>query len=107
MYERNYCRYEIVSYIDPFDLDTPSIRTTKKYGIIGVIENKDGSIKKEICSGFSSIGIVTDFILLMVMGDSFDKWSPLCLTKQYDNLEVLYEFDTFEELFKNHPEMYY
>ena len=103
MYERNYCRYELVSYIDYFELD----RTTKKYGMIGIIENKDGSIKKEICSGFSSIEIVTDFILLMVVGDSSNKWSPLCLTKQYDNLEVLYEFNTFGELFKNNPELKY
>ena len=103
MYERNYCRYEIVSYyIDYFTLDTPLIRTTKKYGIIGIIENKDGSIKKEICSDFSSIGILIDFVLLMYS----NRWSPLCLTK-HDNLEVLYEFNTFGELFKNNPELKY
>ena len=112
MYKRNYCRYEIVSYIgcigyiDHFDLDTPLIRTTKKYGIIGIIENKDGSIKKEICSDFSSIGIVVDFVLLRLRGNYFSKWSPLCLTK-HNNLEVLYEFNTFKELFKKYPELKY
>ena len=108
---RNYCRYEIVSYTCCFNyldyinsLDPLLIGTTKKYGIIGIIENKDGSIEKYICSGFSSIGIVIDFVLLM--GDLYNKWGPLGLN-EYDSLEVLYEFNTFEDLFKKYPELNY